>query len=71
MSLKTPHNKTFATLKKTPSTRDTALLASKRIPKKAVDDSASGDDSNDASYVEDEDAEVDEEDDVDGKVVVY
>ena len=74
MSVKTPQNKTFARLKKTPSTRDAARLASKRIPKKADDDSASGDDSHDASHVEDEDAEIDEDndgDDVDGKVVVY
>ena len=74
MSVKTPQNKTLATLKKTPSTRDAALLASKRIPKKADDDSASADDSHDPSYDEDEDADVDEddeEDDVDGKVVVY
>jgi len=74
LSVKTPQNKTLATLKKTPSTRDAALLASKRIPKKADDDSASADDSHDPSYDEDEDADVDEddeEDDVDGKVVVY
>ena len=77
MSVKTPQNKAFASLKKTPSTRDAALLASKRIPKKADDESASADDSHDPPYDEDEDADVDEddeddeEDDVDGKVVVY
>ena len=74
MSVKTPQNKAFATLKKTPSTRDAALLASKRIPKKADDESASADDSRDELYSEDEvdeDDEDDEDDDVDGKVVVY
>jgi hypothetical protein len=71
LSVKTPQNKAFATLKKTPSTRGAVLSASKRIPKKADDESASADDSRDDSYAEDEDNEVDEEDDVDGKVVGY